>query len=96
MQWTNDHKNRLFRLEENGTDLARIHLAEKGKGPNPFRVKVLVSFIYFGRITQRRLEKANKEWKVTARKFADRDRALGYIRVKKKEIEEFIRQREEA
>lgn len=96
MHWTSDDRDRTFRLVDDDIDLARIHLSEKPGTARPFRVKVLVSFLYFGRITQRRLEKARKEWKVRRRDFPTEERALRYVERQKQDVLAFIRRREEA
>jgi len=96
MEWTFDSRDKTYRLLDDGLDLARIYIKEKAGTCRPFRVKVLVSFLYFGQGTQRRLEASRKEWKVTNRAFGDDPRARRYIAVKQKEIVDFIHKRENA
>ena len=96
MEWTADAKKEAYRLVDDGLDLARIYLTEKPKRKNPWQVKVLVSFLYFGRSTQGKLERSNKEWKVKKRTFGDREQALSYISIKQEEILRFVRSRESA
>jgi hypothetical protein len=96
MEWTFDSRSKTYRLLDDGLDLARIHIKEKAGTRRPFRVKVLVSFLYFGHNTQRRLEASRKEWKVTNRAFPDDAHARRYIAVKQNEIADFIQKRENA
>jgi len=94
MDWTFDHARNGYVLQDAGTPLARIYLKETGAPRNRFRVRTLVSFLYFSSPRQKRLERARKEWVATVRKFSTRDQALLYIDAKKTETVRFIRNRE--
>ncbi len=94
MQWTSDTRGFSHSLDDNGTELARMHLADRPDRKNRFRVRVLVSFLYFGKRAQKRLERSRKEWKATTRKFPTEPEARKYIETKKAEIMRFVVQRE--
>lgn len=94
MQWTSDTRGLSHALDDNGTELARMHLSDKPDRKNRFRVRVLVSFLYFGRRTQKRLERSRKEWKSITRKFPTEAEARKYMETKKAEITRFVIQRE--
>ena len=81
-------------LEDAGTPLSKIFLRETKAPANKYRVKTLVSFLYFSPMAQRRLERAGKEWKVVDRKFKRRDDAERYVTRKKQEVLRFIKSRE--
>jgi hypothetical protein len=94
MDWTFDPARNGYVLEDAGTHLARIFLKETSAPRNRFRVRTLVSFLYFSPPRQKRLERSRKEWVATVRKFPTRDQALRYVDAKKGEIVGFIRARE--
>ena len=94
MQWTSNSSGSFSTLDDDNVCIARIHIGDKAGRKNRFKVKVLMSFIYFGKAEQRRLEKSSKEWKTLVRKFPSENSAKAYIETKKKEILKFIVQRE--
>jgi hypothetical protein len=94
MKWSFDNVRSVHVLEDAGTPLARIHVKKSEKGKGRFRVKTLVSFLYFSATRQKQLERAKKEWQVTVRRFESREDADRYIRTKKAEVERFIESRE--
>jgi hypothetical protein len=94
MKWTFDNVRSLHVLEDAGTPLAKIHLTKSEKGKGRFRVKTLVSFLYFSTTRQKQLERAKKEWQVTLRRFTSREEADRYIQTKKEEVKRFIEARE--
>jgi hypothetical protein len=94
LDWIFDPGHDGYVLEDAGTHLARIYLKETAAPKNRFRVRTLVSFLYFSPPRQKRLESSRKEWASTLRKFPTRDLALRYIDAKKGELVRFIRSRE--
>lgn len=94
MQWTSDSRGSSHSLDDKGTELARMHLVDKPGRSNRFKVKVLVSFLYFGKRIQKKLEKSRKEWRAVTRKFRTEAEARKYIETKKDEITRFIAERE--
>lgn len=94
MKWSFDNVGGFHLLEDAGTPLAKIFLARSAKGKERFRVKTLVSFLYYSPARQKRLERAKKEWTVTVRRFDTREEADRYTAVKKDEVLRFIRDRE--
>ncbi|MHC5035957.1 MAG: hypothetical protein ACYTHM_01460 [Planctomycetota bacterium] len=94
MKWNFDAVRSVHVLEDAGTQLARISLRQSSKGKELFRVKTLVSFLYFSPTRQKQLERSKKEWQVTVRKFPSREEAERHIQIKKEEVARFIRARE--
>ncbi len=94
MQWTSNSNGSLHSLDDENVCIARIHVGDNAGRKNRFKVKVLISFLYFGKAEQRRLERSSKEWKSLTRKFDTESGARTYVQKKKSEILGFIRQRE--
>jgi hypothetical protein len=96
MKWNFDQVRSVHTLEDAGTKLALIHLKRSAKGKKKFKVKTLVSFLYFSPTLQKQLERSKKEWKTTVRAFESKERAEDYVSRKKEEVLRFIRAREGA
>ena len=94
MKWTFDNIRSIHQLEDGETPLAKIFIKKSEKGKGLFRVKTLVSFLYFSATRQKQLERTKKEWQVTVRRFPTREDADRYIGTKKEEVARFIRSRE--
>lgn len=94
MRWTADLAGAVHTLEDKGARLAFVSLRETKGAKNRWRVKTCVSFLYFGAVRQRRLERSRKQWVVTTRRFADRGVAEAYVAGKRTEVERFITGRE--
>lgn len=96
MKWNVDLSRNTHILEDSGSHLAKVFLKETGAPRNRFRVKTLISFLYFSATRQKQLERAGRDWEVTVKKFDSLERAEKYIEVKKREVSRFIAQRESA
>ncbi|GEM_PF-1385971 len=94
MEWTFDQVRNVHLFQDAGTQLAKIFLRRSEKGKKKFRVKTLVSFLYFSSRRQKQLERSRKEWATTNRAFDSREDAQRYIDRKKKDVARFIQQRE--
>ena len=96
MKWTFDSVRAVHSLEDGATRLGLITLRQSSKGKKKFRVKTLVSFLYYSPTRQKQLERAKKEWNTIVRTFPSREGADRYVATKKDEVLRFIRARESA
>ena len=94
MKWSFDNVRGIHVLDDAGVPLAKIYIRKSEKGKGFFRVKTLVSFLYFSPTRQKQLERAKKEWEVTVRRFPDREGADRYVKMKREEVKRFIEARE--
>lgn len=94
MKWTFDTVRGIHTLEDSGSRLALIYIGRSSKGARKFKVKTLVSFLYFSPKVQKRLERSRKEWKTLVRKFDTQEEVDRYVDRKKDEVLRFIHARE--
>ena len=92
MNWKYDGTLQEHHLKYKNSILAKIQTRPRKRGG--ITVITLISGIYFGWRTQKKLEKLNKEWIAYRKKFKTREEAEIYISRKKKEVLKFIESRE--
>lgn len=92
MEWQYDPTKNVYDLHDKGSVVARIYVKEKPNQTKRYIAKTLISFIYCGSKSLSRLEKSNKEWSSTRRKFATKEELDEYVARKKQAVIERIAQ----